>query len=97
MRGNIENLIGIAQMPLGIAGPLLVRGTHANGAFYVPMATTEGALVRSYERGMVALTRAGGVDARVDRDENVISPTFLFEGVPAATSSSPRCRIISTR
>ena len=85
MRGNIENPIGIAQMPLGIAGPLLVRGTDANGVFYVPMATTEGALVRSYERGMVALTRAGGVDAHVDRDENVISPTFLFEDVPAAT------------
>jgi hydroxymethylglutaryl-CoA reductase (NADPH) len=33
---------------------------------------------------MVALTRAGGVDARVDRDENVVSPTFLFDGVPAA-------------
>src|ERR1041384_6275963 len=52
MRGNIENPIGAAQMPLGIAGPLTVNGSHAIGTFYVPMATTEGALVRSYERGM---------------------------------------------
>jgi hydroxymethylglutaryl-CoA reductase (NADPH) len=59
MRGNIENPIGSVQMPLGVAGPLLVDGEHARGTFYVPMATTEGALVRSYERGMVMLTRAG--------------------------------------
>ncbi len=52
MRGNIENPVGTVQVPLGIAGPLLIHGTHAHGVFYVPMATTEGALVRSYERGM---------------------------------------------
>src|SRR5215475_8715792 len=63
MRGNIENPIGAVQMPLGVAGPLLVHGTHASGTFYVPLATTEGALVRSYERGMVTLSRAGGASA----------------------------------
>src|SRR6185295_4742492 len=65
MRGNIENPVGAAQMPLGVAGPLLIKGTNARGVFYVRLATTEGALVRSYERGMVALTRAGGVTTRV--------------------------------
>ena len=48
MRGNIENAVGTVQMPVGIAGPLLVQGEHAKGVFYVPLATTEGALVRSY-------------------------------------------------
>ena len=84
MRGNIENPIGAAQMPLGIAGPLLVNGRHAQGTFYVPLATTEGALVRSYERGMVMLTRAGGVAARLFVDGNVVSPIFSFESVDEA-------------
>ena len=81
MRGNIENPIGTIQMPLGVAGPLLVNGIHARGTFYVPLATTEGALVRSYERGMAALTRAGGVTARVHVDENRVAPIFCFDTI----------------
>lgn len=84
LRGNIENPIGMSQIPLGVAGPLLVHGSHHSGEYYVPLATTEGALVRSYERGMVALTRAGGVSARVYRDENRISPLFALSDVAAA-------------
>ena len=79
MRGNIENPIGAAQIPLGVAGPLLVHGTYARGRFYVPLATTEGALVRSYERGMVTMSRAGGAVARIYVDENRISPVFFFD------------------
>jgi hydroxymethylglutaryl-CoA reductase (NADPH) len=84
MRGNIENPVGTVQTPLGIAGPLLIHGAHAQGIFYVPMATTEGALVRSYERGMMTLTRAGGVTVRVYVDENRVCPVFLFPDVAAA-------------
>ncbi|HJP91137.1 MAG TPA: hydroxymethylglutaryl-CoA reductase [Pyrinomonadaceae bacterium] len=84
MRGNIENPVGAAQMPLGVAGPLLINGTNVQGVFYVPLATTEGVLVRSYERGMVALTRSGGVTTRVYVDENRVSPVFLFENVARA-------------
>jgi len=83
-RGNVENPIGAVQTPLGVAGPLLVHGEHAEGTFYVPLATTEGALVRSYERGMVAITRSGGAQARVWVDRNRISPTFVFDDVAAA-------------
>ena len=90
MRGNVENPIGAAQMPLGIAGPLEIHGGHAQGVFYVPLATTEGALVRSYERGMVALTRAGGVFARVLRDENVIAPVFVLADGAAAVAFADR-------
>ena len=79
MRGNVENLVGTVQMPLGVAGPLKVLGQHADGTFYVPLATTEGALVRSYERGSVALTRAGGAQVRIYRDENRVSPVFFFD------------------
>ena len=92
MSGNIENPIGAAQMPLGVAGPLLVHGLQARGTFYVPLATTEGALVRSYERGMVALTRAGGVEARVQADENCVAPVFFFDSVGDAYDFTHRLR-----
>src|SRR5690606_38750274 len=44
-KGSIENYIGMAQIPIGLSGPLLVNGAHAHGDFYIPLATTEGALV----------------------------------------------------
>jgi hydroxymethylglutaryl-CoA reductase (NADPH) len=47
---NIENPIGAIQIPVGIAGPILVNGEYAKGEFYVPLATTEGALVASINR-----------------------------------------------
>ncbi|MDJ0835929.1 MAG: hydroxymethylglutaryl-CoA reductase [Acidobacteriota bacterium] len=84
LRGNIENPIGTVQMPLGAAGPLQVNGEHAMGRFYVPLATTEGALVRSYERGMVTITRSGGADVRILDDSNVIDPTFFFQDTAEA-------------
>src|SRR5437667_11814717 len=61
LRGNIENYVGVAQVPIGLAGPLKVNGEYAEGEFYIPMATTEGALVASYNRGMKVLTPSGGV------------------------------------
>ena len=85
-RGNIENPIGAAQVPMGVAGPVLVLGQHARGLSYVPMATTEGALIRSYERGMVALSKAGGVQTAVLTDENQTAPGFLFDDVAQASA-----------
>lgn len=52
LKGNTENFIGVVQMPVGVAGPVLIQGEHAQGWFYVPLATTEGTLVASYSRGM---------------------------------------------
>ena len=86
MRGNIENPIGVAQIPMGVAGPVLVQGQNARGLFYVPMATTEGALIRSYERGMVALTKGGGVQTALLADENQTAPAFFFDDVERATA-----------
>jgi hydroxymethylglutaryl-CoA reductase (NADPH) len=90
LRGNVENPLGSVQVPLGVAGPLRICGEHAQGEFYVPLATTEGAVVRSYERGMVALTRAGGATVRVWIDENRISPIFTFAGVAEAREFARR-------
>lgn len=89
MRGNIENPIGVAQVPMGVAGPVLVNGQNANGLFYVPMATTEGALLRSYERGMVALTKSGGVQTALLADENQTAPAFFFDDTTEAAAFAP--------
>ncbi len=62
---NVENAIGTAKLPLGVAGPLTVDG---EGDVYVPLATTEGALVASVNRGCSALRRSGGAKAVVLKD-----------------------------
>jgi hydroxymethylglutaryl-CoA reductase (NADPH) len=77
--GNIENFTGVAQVPIGLAGPLLIDGEHAQGEFYVPMATTEGTLVASYNRGMRLLSEAGGVRATVVDDRMQRAPVFMFD------------------
>ncbi len=76
--GNIENFIGVAQVPIGLAGPLLVNGEHAQGEFYVPLATTEGTLVASYNRGMKLLRESGGVTVTVVDDAMQRAPAFVF-------------------
>lgn len=76
--GNIENFTGVAQIPIGIAGPLLINGEHAQGDFYVPLATTEGTLVSSYNRGMRLLTESGGVKATVVDDAMQRAPVFVL-------------------
>ena len=76
--GNIEHFTGVAQVPLGLAGPVRVDGEHAQGDFYVPMATAEGTLVASYNRGMRLLHEAGGVKTTILDDRMQRAPAFLF-------------------
>src|SRR4051812_22560675 len=77
--GNIEHFLGVAQVPIGLAGPLLVDGEHAQGEFYVPMATAEGTLVASYNRGMRLTYEAGGIRTTVMDDRMQRAPVFIFE------------------
>jgi hydroxymethylglutaryl-CoA reductase (NADPH) len=79
VRGNIENFTGVAQVPIGIAGPLRIDGEHAHGDFYVPLATTEGTLVASYNRGMRLLTESGGVKTTVVDDAMQRAPAFVLD------------------
>lgn len=76
--GNVENFIGIVQMPVGVAGPVLVNGEHAKGEFYVPLATTEGTLVASYSRGMRVINECGGVKTTVVEGFMQRAPAFIF-------------------
>jgi len=82
--GNIENFIGVAQVPIGLAGPLLVNGEYAKGEFFVPLATTEGTLVASYNRGMKLLRESGGVTATVVDDAMQRAPVFVFRSAREA-------------
>src|SRR6187397_3750410 len=78
VQGNVEHFTGVAQVPSGVAGPLLVDGEHAQGEFYVPLATAEGTLVASYNRGMKLLREAGGVTTTILDDRMQRAPAFLF-------------------
>ena len=71
---NIQNAIGAVQVPLGVAGPLRINGEYAKGEFYVPLATTEGALVASVNRGCSVCTHAGGVITAILQDEMTRAP-----------------------
>jgi len=82
LRGNIENYIGMTQVPTGIVGPLLVRGTLAQGDFYIPMATTEGALVASYNRGAKATRLSGGITSVCLTEAVQRAPVFRFNSLP---------------
>ena len=77
-RGNCEHFTGVAQVPLGIAGPLRVDGEHARGDYLIPLATSEGTLVASYNRGMRALSEAGGVRCTVVEDAMQRAPVFVL-------------------
>ena len=84
LTGNVEQFLGVAQVPIGLAGPLLVNGEHAQGEFYVPLATAEGTLVASYNRGMRLLHEAGGVTTTVLDDRMQRAPSFLFSSARGA-------------
>jgi hydroxymethylglutaryl-CoA reductase (NADPH) len=77
--GNVENFFGVAQVPVGLAGPLRIDGEHARGDFYVPLATTEGTLVASYSRGMRLLTECGGVKTTIVEQAMQRAPVFYFD------------------
>ena len=82
--GNVEHFVGVAQVPIGVAGPLLVHGEHAQGEFYVPLATAEGTLVASYNRGMKLVREAGGCTVTVLDDAMQRAPAFVFESAREA-------------
>ncbi|MCG8702167.1 MAG: hydroxymethylglutaryl-CoA reductase [Bacteroidales bacterium] len=84
LRGNIENYIGMAQVPVGLAGPIRVNGTAASGDYHIPMSTTEGALVASYHRGMKVCNKSGAVRSVCLEESVQRSPFFGFASVSDA-------------
>lgn len=78
---NIENCIGTLKIPVGVAGPLRVNGLFASGDYYIPLATTEAALVASYHRGAKLITAAGGCSALLHDGMVTRSPGFIFRNL----------------
>lgn len=87
-RGNVENVVGYAQVPVGIAGPLVVHGESGTREVVYPLATNEGAMVAAYSRGMSVLNRAGGVRARVVKDGLTQHPMLEYTGVDGALAAA---------
>ncbi len=83
VKGNCENFVGVAQVPIGIAGPLQVHGENTDCEVLIPLATSEGTLVASYNRGMKILNMCGGVQVTVVADAMQRAPVFVFRNARA--------------
>ncbi|MDD1694269.1 MAG: hydroxymethylglutaryl-CoA reductase (NADPH) [Methanoregula sp.] len=81
VKRNCENMIGAVQVPVGVAGPILINGGYATGNYWLPLATTEGALIASVNRGCNAITRAGGAEVRILHDGMTRAPVFAADSV----------------
>lgn len=81
--GNCEHFTGVAQVPIGFAGPITINGEQAIGDFIIPLATSEGTLVASYNRGIKVLNLSGGVECTVVGDAMQRAPVFVFEDARA--------------
>ncbi|MCP4131571.1 MAG: phosphotransferase [bacterium] len=77
LAGNIENYVGTAQIPIGLAGPVMINGIYTNSYIPVPIATTEGALVSSISRGAIVCNKSGGIETQVTGQQMVRAPVFF--------------------
>ena len=79
-------MIGSVEVPLGVAGPITINGDHAQGRYFLPLATSEGALVASVNRGCAAISRSGGVRTSIKQDSQARSILLKATDIEAATS-----------
>ena len=83
LKGIIEGHVGQVALPLGVAGPLVVRGSFAEGTYYVPLCTVEGTLSISMTRGAYVTSLSGGILTRHLKQEVSRSPVFVFPDIAA--------------
>lgn len=84
VKRNCENMIGTVQVPLGVAGPISIKGGYAQGKYWLPLATTEGALIASVNRGCSAISKAGGAEVRILHDGMTRAPVFAADSIVQA-------------
>lgn len=82
VKSNIESYIGTCSIPVGLVGPLLFQKSESEFEdVFTNIATTEGALVASMNRGASAISACGGFRAKVERMTMLRAPTFCFENI----------------
>jgi hydroxymethylglutaryl-CoA reductase (NADPH) len=74
--------MGFVPMPVGVVGPLSLDGK----AYYVPMATTEGALLASTNRGCAAIRRAGGATSALMAEGMTRAPLVRVDSLAEAAA-----------
>ncbi|HVO46666.1 MAG TPA: hydroxymethylglutaryl-CoA reductase [Steroidobacteraceae bacterium] len=84
LAGSIEGLLGFARVPLGVAGPVRINGRAANGEFFIPLATSEGTLVASFQHSFNAMNRCGGAGAICAGEQVSRAPCFEFANLAEA-------------
>jgi hydroxymethylglutaryl-CoA reductase (NADPH) len=84
LAGSVEGFIGFARVPLGVAGPIRIVGSAANGEFFVPFATSEGTLVASFQHSFNVMNRSGGAFALCSDHQVGRAPCFEFASLPQA-------------
>lgn len=84
IKKNIENPIGTIQIPVGVAGPVTINGEYAQGTFYIPLATTEGALIASINRGCSTISKSGGANVRIIDDKMTRAPVLKVNSIQEA-------------
>jgi hydroxymethylglutaryl-CoA reductase (NADPH) len=86
LAGSIEGFVGFARVPLGIAGPVRINGVAAMGEFYIPLATSEGTLVASFQHAFNAMNRSGGARALCSCEHVGRAPCFEFANLCEAAA-----------
>ncbi|EPZ49931.1 putative hydroxymethylglutaryl-CoA reductase (NADPH) [Bacteriovorax sp. BAL6_X] len=84
LKGNIESYAGSISIPMGICGPLKINEKGEKEDLYIPIATSEGALVSSITRGALAVSLCGGFKAKVLRKRMYRAPVFTFDDIDHA-------------
>ena len=86
LEGSIEGFIGFAQVPIGVAGPIHISGGSAVGDFFIPLATTEGTLIASFQHAFNAMNRCGGITALCTQERVARAPCFEFANLAEASA-----------
>jgi len=86
LAGSIEGFLGFAQIPLGVAGPVRIQGAQAHGDFIIPLATSEGTLVASFQHAFNVINRCGGAQTHCAHEGVSRAPCFSYPDLHSAAA-----------